>query len=186
MSKDNSKVNSKNKKTFLKLKITVLIITLFFLLGFALYSFINQNSEYNLTQENNQTYKEKENYKEYKYNQDFKENVVIRVIDGDTFELANHDIVRLICVDTPEKGKKGYEEAKEFLEELVLFKEVYLEKSFDDKDKYGRFLRYVYVNDITSSNTTSLFINKEIIDNNYGKIFPYGNNTISNCEELLK
>ncbi len=112
------------------------------------------------------------------YNENYSDNTVIRVIDGDTFELANGDIIRMICVDTPEKGKEGYEEAKEFLESLILFKEVQLEKSIDDKDKYGRLLRYVYINySLTNELYEYVFINKEIIENGYGSVFPYGNNT---------
>ncbi len=138
------------------------------------------------------------------YNPNYTNNTVIRVIDGDTFEIANHDIIRLICVDAPEKGDKGYEEAKEFLESLILFKEVQLEKSIDDKDKYQRLLRFVYVNytigDKISDNTNTtnndtnttnnkidnilINVNKEIIQNDYGSVFPYGNNT--NCDEFLK
>jgi micrococcal nuclease len=106
-------------------------------------------------------------------------NQVIRIIDGDTFELANGEIIRLICIDTPEKGKKGAEEASEFLAYLILNKEVRLEKDIDDKDEYGRLLRYVYIND--SGNI--IFINKEIIKNNYGTLFPYGNNT-KKCGEI--
>ena len=53
-------------------------------------------------------------------------NLVSRVIDGDTFELCSGETARLLCVDTPEKGEEGYEEAKVFLEDLILYKEVRL------------------------------------------------------------
>jgi endonuclease YncB( thermonuclease family) len=103
-------------------------------------------------------------------------NTVIEVIDGDTFKLANNETVRLICVDTPEKGKNGYEEAKIFLSSLVLNKEIILQKDISDKDAYGRLLRYVYVGDI--------FVNKEIVSNKYGAVFRYGNDT-SRCNEIV-
>ncbi|MDO8460605.1 MAG: thermonuclease family protein [Nanoarchaeota archaeon] len=104
---------------------------------------------------------------------------VKRVIDGDTFELYNGGIVRLICVDTPEKGKKGYEEAKEFLESLILYKEVVLEKDISEIDNYGRLLRYVYLND----SGRVVFVNKEIVQQRYGGAFAYGNDT-SKCKEI--
>src|SRR3989344_1448789 len=79
------------------------------------------------------------------YNEMYSDNFVKRVIDGDTFVLGNEEIVRLICVDTPEEGNKGYEEALEFLEDMILLKEVRLVEGIDKKDSYGRLLRYVYV-----------------------------------------
>ena len=132
------------------------------------------------------------------------ENTATRIIDGDTFELASGDIVRLICIDTPEEGKEGYEEATDFLFSLVYHKEVRLEKDIDDKDKYGRLLRYVYVRnenisdhpknptnsqesffDVNDSENPELeiFVNKEIVKKGYGTLFLYGNNT-EKCGEI--
>ncbi len=96
-----------------------------------------------------------------------------RVIDGDTFVLQNGEIIRLICVDTPEENQEGYTSAKLFLESLVLDREVRLEADIDDKDSYGRLLRYVYVN----QSGTEVFVNQEIVKYGFGKVFPYGNNT---------
>lgn len=97
-------------------------------------------------------------------------NTVSRVIDGDTFEVYNEqgniETIRLLCVDTPEKNQTGYEEAKYYLETLILNKEVILIKSITDKDIYNRSLRYIYLND----SGKLLFINKFILDNNYGEL----------------
>lgn len=72
---------------------------------------------------------------------------VVKVIDGDTIKLSNGTTVRLIGIDTPEKGKCGYAEAKKKLTKLVQGKKVTVPnpKSVKDKDKYGRALRYVSV-----------------------------------------
>jgi len=70
---------------------------------------------------------------------------VTRVIDGDTVELATGVRIRLVCIDAPETGQLHADEAKERLEELVLGKEVELEPDKTDKDKYGRTLRYIWV-----------------------------------------
>jgi hypothetical protein len=72
--------------------------------------------------------------------------VVTRVIDGDTFELKNGAIVRLIGIDAPEKGQQYYAEAKQRLSELVLNKTVSLEADKTYADDYDRLLKYVYVN----------------------------------------
>lgn len=98
-------------------------------------------------------------------------NTVVRIIDGDTFEYYNEDLnkilkVRLLCVDTPERGKDGYEEATAYLRSLILYREVTLVSSKTDKDKYGRLLRYVYVN----QNGEILFVNRLILGNGYGEL----------------
>jgi len=142
----------------MKKRLLVLLIILFVILvSFLFFIFINYPSEQG----------------------EISENSVLEVIDGDTFKLGNGEIVRLICVDAPEKGQKGYEEAKEFLSFLILNKEVKLEKDVDDKDKYGRLLRYVYI----IENNKKIFVNKEIVRQGYAVIFRYGNDT-SKCEEI--
>jgi len=107
------------------------------------------------------------------------DDTVIRVIDGDTFELATNDKVRLICVDTPELGDVGSYEAKDFLEFLILNKEVRLEKDISETDKYGRLLRYVYVNESSGE----IFVNKEIVKECYGEVFRYGED-VARCDEI--
>ena len=72
-------------------------------------------------------------------------------MDGDTIELSNGEKVRYIGINTPETkdprkivecfGKESYEYNKK----LVEGKEVALEKDVSDKDKYGRLLRYVWI-----------------------------------------
>jgi len=112
----------------------------------------------------------------------FENNTVVRIIDGDTFEYydgTSEEIVkvRLLCVDTPEKGEEGYEEAKNYLKFLILYKEVTLNSSITDKDKYNRLLRYVYVEDFGET----LFVNRLILEKNYGELSIVPPET---CEEL--
>lgn len=75
-------------------------------------------------------------------NQEFE---VVKVVDGDTIRLVNGEYVRLLGINAPEKGQEYYEEAKNRLQELIGSKKVVLKKDFEDEDKYGRWLRYVYV-----------------------------------------
>lgn len=75
---------------------------------------------------------------------------VKRVIDGDTIEIDNGQKIRYIGIDTPETVSPGKEidcfarEASDKNKELVLGREVRLEKDVSDTDRYGRLLRYVY------------------------------------------
>ena len=75
---------------------------------------------------------------------------VSRVIDGDTIELEGGVMVslariRLLGIDTPERGKPLFREAGEKLEELIAGRAVLLERDKDNTDKYGRALRYILV-----------------------------------------
>ncbi len=72
--------------------------------------------------------------------------LVLSVEDGDTLMLESGEWVRLIGIDAPEKGEEVYDDSKHKLEDLVLERKVVLEKDVSEKDKYGRLLRYVYVN----------------------------------------
>lgn len=97
--------------------------------------------------------------------------LVTRVIDGDTIELASGEKLRYIGIDTPEIShpQKGVEcfgpEASEKNQELVLGKEVRLEKDVTDKDDYGRLLRYVY--------TENTFVNEYLVRQGYAYSSPY-------------
>jgi len=107
---------------------------------------------------------------------------VSRVVDGGTLKLSNGEHVRLIGIDTPEsrdnpklrrdstrtgqdvktiieQGKK----ATEFTKKLVEGKQVRLEYDVQQRDKYGRLLAYVYLEDGT-------FVNAEIMKAGYAQV----------------
>lgn len=71
--------------------------------------------------------------------------LVSRIVDGDTLELGNGETVRLVGIDTPEVGQCGYQAASDRLAALVLGRQVRLTVSDEDRDRYGRLLRYVDV-----------------------------------------
>jgi micrococcal nuclease len=73
--------------------------------------------------------------------------IVTKVIDGDSIITQGGEHVRLLGIDTPEKGEPYYSDATNFLKERILMKEVYLERDLDDKDQYDRLLRYVWLDD---------------------------------------
>lgn len=114
---------------------------------------------------------------------DLPQATVVRVIDGDTIVVnlnGMEEKVRLIGVDTPEsrvnkraeiQSKEGLgdtqtvvelgKKAKEFTASLVKpGDKVYLEFDVQQRDKYGRLLAYVYLQD-------GRMLNKEIICNGY-------------------
>lgn len=97
--------------------------------------------------------------------------VVTRVIDGDTIEIEGGQKIRYIGIDTPETvhpsepvGCFG-QEASTKNEELVGGKTVRLEKDVSETDKYGRLLRYVWVDD--------LLVNEYLVRQGYAQSSTY-------------
>ena len=68
-----------------------------------------------------------------------------KIIDGDTFIIEGGYAVRILGIDADERGYPCYEAAKTGLEELILNKEVRLEKGKEDLDQWCRYLRYVFL-----------------------------------------
>jgi micrococcal nuclease len=90
---------------------------------------------------------------------------IIRVIDGDTVVLEDGRHVRYIGMDTPEKERPYYGEAKRENERLVKGKKVRLEYDVEKTDLYGRTLAYVYRGDI--------FVNAELVKNGHAMIYTF-------------
>jgi micrococcal nuclease len=85
----------------------------------------------------------------------------VEIIDGDTFRLANGDTVRLIGIDAPELSQPGGEVSREYLAQLLLGNPITLEKGHEDRDKYNRLLRFVYIG--------NLCINEEMVRKGYAE-----------------
>jgi len=83
------------------------------------------------------------------YQQIKDQNMVVRVIDGDTFDLKDGRRIRLLGIDAPEIDLCGGSQAKKLLEELVLGKRVKI-KEGDYRD-YGRIMALVYVNNLLAN-----------------------------------
>jgi len=73
------------------------------------------------------------------------EKVILkRAVDGDTLELEDGRVVRMLNINTPEKKENYYEEAKDFTKN---FENKTLSFLFLGKDKYNRDLAKVYYQD---------------------------------------
>ena len=107
---------------------------------------------------------------------------VSRVVDGDTLKLSNGESVRLIGIDTPElhysdkllrdahKSNKDLKaiqalgkKAADFTKKLCRDKKVRLVFDVQKRDKYGRLLAYVYLDDGT-------FVNAKIVEEGYAQV----------------
>lgn len=98
---------------------------------------------------------------------------VLRVIDGDTIELASGQKVRYIGIDTPETVDPRRDlqcfgkEASSYNKTLVEGKEIYLEKDVSQTDRYGRLLRYIYLEE------NGISINEQLVKEGYAMASSY-------------
>ncbi|MEA2102916.1 MAG: thermonuclease family protein [Thermodesulfobacteriota bacterium] len=78
---------------------------------------------------------------------------VVRVFDGDTIEIFGGDRIRLIGVDAPEiESRYGQAEpfgnkSRRYLKQMIGGEKVRLVSGPQARDKYGRRLCYVYLDD---------------------------------------
>lgn len=106
-------------------------------------------------------------------------NLVSSVIDGDTFKIDNGQKVRLLTINTPEKGECYYQEARQALKDLIENKQVRLEKDISERDQYGRLLRHAILPAAPNSphfpnypNSPDLIISQYLVENGYALYVP--------------
>lgn len=106
---------------------------------------------------------------------------VAYVLDGDTFKVKikkKEVTVRMLGIDTPETvdprkppqcyGKEASDETKKLLSRKTV--RLKLNPNREEKDRYGRYLAYVYLVD----NNSEIFINEFLLQNGYAKEYTYG------------
>jgi micrococcal nuclease len=114
---------------------------------------------------------------------------VTRVVDGDTFWVENgteKDLrVRLLGIDAPESRKSFKKEvqyfgkeASDYLKQLIGGKKVRLVYDVNPKDRYGRTLAYVYLEDGT-------FVNAELVSKGYAVVMTIAPN-VRYAEDFVK
>jgi micrococcal nuclease len=98
---------------------------------------------------------------------------VTKIIDGDTIEIEGGERIRYIGIDTPERMMRKNdrwiyrpmpfaEESKAYNKKLVLGKKVRLEMDIEPRDRYGRVLAYVFLDEI--------LVNEELIRQGYAHL----------------
>lgn len=105
---------------------------------------------------------------------------VNNIVDGDTIKTDIGEI-RFLGVNTPERGKPYYGEAKDYLKQIEN-KSIEVLRDFEDIDKYGRKLRYVFYE--------NRFINAEILQEGLATSFMIKGlkyeDKLKNAEEFAK
>ena len=107
---------------------------------------------------------------------------VVRVVDGDTIIVAlngREERLRYIGIDAPESVTPDQPvecfgvDAGDENERLVAGRTVYLEADVEDRDRFGRLLRYVYVVEVDGSLT---MVNELLVEGGFAEAGSYSPN----------
>ncbi len=100
---------------------------------------------------------------------------VLDIIDGDTIEIKynkNIERVRLIGIDTPESKNPDKSKniiqgktASEYMKKILNNKLINIEFDIQERDKYGRLLLYIYLN--------NEMINEKLLKEGYARLATY-------------
>ena len=96
---------------------------------------------------------------------------VRNVIDGDTLDLTDGRRIRLLGIDAPEAGfgdkvaEPWAEESTQWLRDRVEGQRVALRIGDDEKDRYGRTLAWIYIDE-------GVLINEEMLAAGHAKLLP--------------
>lgn len=113
-------------------------------------------------------YRVVKNYDKYGVDFDKRNHIVEKVLDGDTILLENGIRVRLLGVNAPELDDCFGEDAKKYLQQLILGNEVFLEKDQVAMDQYKRLLRYVILKN-DNPEGDNVFVNNMLVQNGYAQ-----------------
>ncbi len=140
----------------------------------------SEENDRNINTKNTDTVKQKNNTIVYDV------ATIIRTVDGDTIEVnigERKEKVRLIGVNTPETKHPSKEvevfgvEASNYTnKQLYSDRKVYLEKDVSDRDKYGRLLRYVWLElpqDKPENELKSKCFNAILVAEGYAQVATY-------------
>lgn len=104
------------------------------------------------------------------------------IVDWDTIKINDwwkSLLVRLIWIDTPEEWNFLYQESIDYLSDHIVWKyiEIIKDPYKEDKDKFGRLLRYIIVDKKN--------VNLALISAGYAKEFLYDSNYVFRKDFLL-
>jgi micrococcal nuclease len=100
---------------------------------------------------------------------------ITRVIDGDTVELTGGDRLRLLAIDTPEKGEPFHDAAMACLASVTRNRGIQVEYDRQRRDRYGRMLGFVYVED-------TMLVNRVLVDSGLAYVYFFKDDDLSRKE----
>mmetsp|Transcript_4424 Transcript_4424/g.8527 ORF Transcript_4424/g.8527 Transcript_4424/m.8527 type:complete len:237 (-) Transcript_4424:53-763(-) len=116
----------------------------------------------------------------------YEKHRVMKVYDGDTLTLENNKRVRLVGIDTPEikESQPFSEEAKQFLSDSCLQKEIFLsfEDANDNHDHYERLVGWIW---IEISSNSFLNVNEALVALGLANFYNPGKSPLHNQSKML-
>lgn len=94
------------------------------------------------------------------------------MIDGDTFVDADGRTIRLLAIDTPEKGEPYYRNAKDELGRIIGGHRLRFEFGPEANDRYGRLLAFVFADD-------SIFVNARLLEEGLARAYFFEENMLT-------
>ncbi len=120
----------------------------------------------------------------------FEEVTVVDIVDGDTIraeDAAGNTVkIRFVGCNCPETQKEGQPgefyagEATRYTSDTLLGKTVYLEKDHSETDRYGRLLRFIWLqipDEITEETIRKYNFSATLIENGYAACITVGDDT---------
>lgn len=95
---------------------------------------------------------------------------ITRVVDGDTAVLDNGELVRILSIDTPERGESLYSEATRYLTVWLEGREVSLELGRRRRDSYHRLLGHLWVGDT--------LVSERLLETGMARLYPFPEDTL--------
>lgn len=95
---------------------------------------------------------------------------VVSVTDGDTVRLDDGERVRLLGIDTPERGENLYSQAGDSLRAMVLNRKVGLEFDRTRRDPYKRLLCYLWIGDT--------LVNEQMVASGFARLYIWPPDTL--------
>lgn len=176
----------------------LILLVIFFIYSIVYFKYKIQEKTINNTNNTNNTTNNSDNYynnyndsndntitenTENVYNTDtFTTAKIKRVVDGDTIVVIIDNTeykLRLIGVNSPEsttKIEKYGKEASDYTTKKLTGKTVYLEKDVSETDKYGRLLRYVWLelpSEFSETEIKEKMFNSILVLNGYAQSATY-------------
>ena len=125
-----------------------------------------------------------ESYANYTNNFEYEKCMYVRAKDADTLVVSingENKIIRLVEIDAPESvhpiesmNKDIGKEASNYVKSILKYgKELYISKDMTDKDKYGRLLRVVWLEEPINDSREELIkksLNARLLINGYAKV----------------
>lgn len=95
---------------------------------------------------------------------------ILRVVDGDTAVLEDGEVVRILSIDTPERGDTLYREATEYLKTCLEGRNVSLELGRRRRDAYHRLLGHLWIGDT--------LVSEMLVEAGMARLYPFPEDTV--------